>query len=179
MSPSPPTGTFHNTKSSRWIQNFTSLVSAEGSSYRDEKVSQRKDLGNQYLKQSVRDLKKSNRRPSTEYADQPVQSRPKSIKNMVKQRVQDLNQPGRLSKTEMQEKLRFLHQQLGAVMKGYKCRRIYHNNKIIGKYRQDFRDLIHFAYSLKQEIMSLRDKTQIENSKRMLLTSLKDLIAKR
>jgi len=64
-------------------------------------------------------------------------------------------------------------------MKGYKCRRIYHNNKFIIKYRQDFRDLIHFAYSLKQEIMSLKDKVQVENAKRMLLTSLKDLITKR
>ena len=46
ISTSPPTGTFHNKKSCRWIQNFTSLASAEGSSYRDEKVSQRKELGN-------------------------------------------------------------------------------------------------------------------------------------
>ena len=46
------------------------------------------------------------------------------------------------SKLEMQNKLRFLHQRLGAVFKGYKCRRIYHNNKVIKKYRQEFRDLI-------------------------------------
>jgi hypothetical protein len=79
----------------------------------------------------------------------------------------------------MQDKLRFLHQTLGAVVKGYKCRRIYHNNKLISKYRQDFRDLIHFAYSLKQEILTLKDRNQIEEAQRMLLTSLKDLIQKR
>ena len=48
----------------------------------------------------------------------------------------------KLSKLEMQNKLRFLHQRLGAVFKGYKCRRIYHNNKVIKQYRQEFRDLI-------------------------------------
>ena len=41
-----PTATFHNTKSSRWIQNFTSLVSEDENQYNDDKVSQRKDLGN-------------------------------------------------------------------------------------------------------------------------------------
>ena len=37
-------------------------------------------------------------------------------------------------------------------MKGYKTRRIYHNNKIIKRYRAEFRELIQFAYLLKQDI---------------------------
>jgi len=40
-------------------------------------------------------------------------------------------------------------------MKGYKARRIYHNNKQIKKFRFEFRDLIQFAYSLKIEIQNL------------------------
>ena len=83
----------------------------------------------------------------------------------------------------MQKKLRFLHQNLGAVFKGYKCRRIYHNNKVIKQYRQEFRDLIQFAYQLKQEIVTQQQmqapKSKIDQTKRMLLTSLKDLISKR
>lgn len=56
------------------------------------------------------------------------------------------------AKELMQKKLKFLYQNLGAVMKGYKARRIYKNNKLIRQYRFEFRDLIQFAYSLKVEI---------------------------
>lgn len=42
----------------------------------------------------------------------------------------------------IENRLKFLHSKLGAVMKGYKTRRIYHNNKIIRKYRLEFREII-------------------------------------
>ena len=42
----------------------------------------------------------------------------------------------------IENRLKFLHSKLGAVMKGYKTRRIYHNNKIIRKYRIEFREII-------------------------------------
>jgi len=45
-----------------------------------------------------------------------------------------------------------IYKRLGAIVRGYKCRRIYNHNKIIKKFRLEFRDLIQFAYSLKQEI---------------------------
>jgi len=48
--------------------------------------------------------------------------------------------------------LKFLHSKLGAVLKGYKTRRIYHNNKIVRKYRIEFREIISFAYNLKRDI---------------------------
>ena len=63
-------------------------------------------------------------------------------------------------------------------MRGYKARRIYNNNKNIKKYRHEFRDLIQFAYTLKQE-MNGQEGIELEQTKSMLLTSLKDLIAKR
>jgi hypothetical protein len=59
---------------------------------------------------------------------------------------------------EMQQKLRFLHQKLGAVMKAYKTRRIYQNNRTIRKIRVEFRELIQFAYILKQDIVAVQNK---------------------
>jgi len=79
----------------------------------------------------------------------------------------------------MERKLKFLHSKLGAVMKGYKTRRIYHNNKIIRKYRTEFREIIHFAYNLKKDIDQVQGKEKGEHIRDMLLTSLKDLVAKR
>jgi hypothetical protein len=83
----------------------------------------------------------------------------------------------------MKEKLRFLHQKFGAVMKGYKTRRIYHNSKLIKKFRVEFRELIQFAYILKQDIKQAQQQPnghlQVEHIRQLLLTSLRDLIHKR
>ena len=59
-------------------------------------------------------------------------------------------------------------------MKGYKTRRIFFNNKDILKYRDEFREIIQFAYTLKQDI-----KSESKNTKMLLLTSLKELIQKK
>ena len=79
----------------------------------------------------------------------------------------------------MERKLRFLHSKLGAVMKGYKTRRIFHNNKIIRKYRQEFREIIQFAYQLKQDIDKVQGREAGEHIRTMLVTSLKDLVNKK
>ena len=88
-----------------------------------------------------------------------------------------------LKKQLMEKRLRFLHQRLGAVMKGYKTRRIYHNNKTIRRYRIEFRELIQFAYNLKEEIEETEKqpngRIKGEQIKNLLLTSLKDLIQKK
>lgn len=42
----------------------------------------------------------------------------------------------------MQKRLRFLHSHFGAVLKGYKIRRIFHNNSVIRKMRLEFREII-------------------------------------
>ena len=44
-------------------------------------------------------------------------------------------------------------------MKGYKTRRIYHNNKIIRKYRIEFREIIQFAYNLKKDVDLVNGKS--------------------
>ena len=59
-------------------------------------------------------------------------------------------------------------------MKGYKTRRIFFNNKDILKFRDEFREIIQFAYTLKQDI-----KSESKNTKMLLLTSLKELIQKK
>ena len=56
-------------------------------------------------------------------------------------------------------------------MKGYKTRRIFYNNKEIARLREEFRDLIQFAYTLKQDI-----NNETKNTKMLLITSLKELI---
>jgi hypothetical protein len=48
-----PTATFHDTKSSNWIENFTSLNKYD-EEYKDSKTSQRKELGNSYLKCNIK-----------------------------------------------------------------------------------------------------------------------------
>ena len=48
-----------------------------------------------------------------------------------------------------EDRLHYLHEKLGAVIIGYKTRRIYRCNKMIRQYRVEFRDLIQFAYTLK------------------------------
>jgi len=50
-------------------------------------------------------------------------------------------------------------------MKGYKTRRIYHNNKMIRKYRVEFREIIQFAYSLKKDIETIKGKAAGEHIK--------------
>ena len=56
------------------------------------------------------------------------------------------------------ERLQYLQDTLGAVLIGHKTRRIYRSNKIIRQYRFEFRDLIQFAYTLKQEIAANQDR---------------------
>ena len=54
-------------------------------------------------------------------------------------------------------------------MIGYKTRRIYNHNRIIRQNRYEFRDLIHFAYTLKQEMTANEGKpgqeSQVETTK--------------
>jgi hypothetical protein len=78
----------------------------------------------------------------------------------------------------MQKRLRFLHSHFGAVMKGYKTRRIFHNNSGIRKIRLEFREIIQFAYNLKKDIehSNIDSKDEI---KQLLITSLKELMHKR
>jgi hypothetical protein len=65
-----PTATFHNTKSSKWIENFNSLASEEQDI--DGKASIRKDIGNQYLKENIKfGRKKSSNAILDEYSDPP------------------------------------------------------------------------------------------------------------
>jgi hypothetical protein len=54
-----PTASFCHTKSSKWIENFASLVSDE-LDYKGGKanVSARKNLGNQYMKETIKHVKK-------------------------------------------------------------------------------------------------------------------------
>ena len=90
------------------------------------------------------------------------QSSPKkqSIKvssNTMKNKQIELDKEEDTRKHKLVEnRLKFLHSRLGAVMKGYKTRRIYHNNKIIRKYRIEFREIIQFAYNLKKDIEEQR-----------------------
>ena len=87
-----------------------------------------------------------------------------------------------------------LGNRLGAVALGYKTRRIFTCNRVIVQLRTEFRDLIQFAYQLKQESVhygqklnnrKLRpDKAEAlrvrhEQTRKLLLQSLKDLIQKR
>jgi hypothetical protein len=44
--------------------------------------------------------------------------------------------------------LRFINFNFGAVLQGYKARRIYFNNSLIRQYRIEYRDLIQFAFML-------------------------------
>ena len=55
-----------------------------------------------------------------------------------------------------EQNLEKLSKKLSVVLKGYKCRRIYNRNKMILKYRYEYRDLIIYAYNLKHEIRSLK-----------------------
>ena len=83
------------------------------------------------------------------------------------------------SPVKMQQRLKFLYSHLGAVMRGYKTRRIYQNNKTIRKYRLEFREIIQFAYSLKKDLEVQGASHQSEEVKHLLVTSLKDLVSKR
>ena len=87
-----PTATFHNTKSSRWIENFASNVSDEND-YKDPKISHRKDLGNMYLKQNIAHSRKKSG---------VTEEIPEKLNKIIKKKVEDLKMPTRLSKTEMQ-----------------------------------------------------------------------------
>ena len=48
-----------------------------------------------------------------------------SLQELIKKKVNNLKQPNRVSKMHMQQKLKFIHSRLGAILIGYKCRRIY------------------------------------------------------
>jgi hypothetical protein len=56
------------------------------------------------------------------------------------------------------KKLHFIFEKFGAVLKGYKTRRIYNHSKLVKQDRFEFRDLIQFAYSLKQELAQFQSK---------------------
>lgn len=71
-----------------------------------------------------------------------------------------------------------MHSHFGAVMKGYKTRRIFHNNSAVRKIRLEFREIIQFAYNLKKDIESSSNDSK-DRIKQLLITSLKELMHKR
>jgi hypothetical protein len=52
----------------------------------------------------------------------------------------------------IERKTKFIHERLGAIVIGYKVRRIFNNSTVIKKMRCEFRDIIQFAYQLKLEL---------------------------
>ena len=58
----------------------------------------------------------------------------------------------------VEEQRQYLRDKLAAVMLGHKTRSIYHGNRIVKQYRYEFRDLIQFAYTLKQEMAANEGK---------------------
>lgn len=53
---------------------------------------------------------------------------------------------------------KILNSKLGAVLLGYKTRRIFGRNRHVDQLRSEFRDLIQFAYQLKQESVMYTEK---------------------
>ena len=54
----------------------------------------------------------------------------------------------------------YLENTFGAVLKGFKTRRIFNKNKVINQLRYEFRDLIQFAFNLKTEITQTSSKSK-------------------
>ena len=54
---------------------------------------------------------------------------------------------------------------LGAVVLGYKTRRIYFNSETIRKHRIEYRDLIQFAFMLQTEINQLKGKINLSGNR--------------
>ena len=51
-------------------------------------------------------------------------------------------------------------QKLGALIQGYKTRRILKNHSVVGQLKTDYRDLLSFAFGLQQELKQLDLNTQ-------------------
>ena len=76
----------------------------------------------------------------------------------------------------IESRLRFLHRKLGAVLKGYKVRRIFNNNQEIRLKRVQYREIINFVCNLKNDIYRAEEGTPRENQiKQILIIAIKDL----
>jgi hypothetical protein len=75
--------------------------------------------------------------------------------------------------------LRYINFNFGAVLHGYKARRIYFNNSLIRQYRVEYRDLIQFAFMLQKEIALLKTTSEIEFATEQLRKTLSQMKSKR
>jgi hypothetical protein len=57
--------------------------------------------------------------------------------------------------------VKLINQKFGAVLKGYKIRRCFHNNKTVKNNRVQFRDLVQFVFFLQEEINDINQKLEI------------------
>ena len=74
-----------------------------------------------------------------------------------------------------------VHNKFGALLKGYKVRRILRQHKVVSQLRVEYRDLIKFAFQLKEELADhmKNNSKAVGPTKLLLVQSVKDLTKKR
>ena len=73
-------------------------------------------------------------------------------------------------KKTIEEKKQYLFKRLGALIQGYKVRRILKSNKNVSHHLKEYRDLIKFAVQLKEELSdSIRKQSSLVGQIKLLL----------
>jgi len=85
----------------------------------------------------------------------------KTPERTKKERVSSVTPEQKLSYQRFTKNVKFINEKFGAILKGYKTRRLFHNHQKVKENRIQFRDLVQFVFFLQEEINDINQKLDI------------------